>query len=579
MVMAAILIPVLAVFAGLAWGTAMVYGANQEGRRAADMAALSSAASFPMFNVSTSCKVTGTDTLTPPTTLPGGTTIPSTTTPTTQPPPTTPTTLPGGTTIPPTTLPGGSTIPPTTLPALPPPPPIVDPVTNPQNLPCVSQAGVPFPPYSGTFSIPDASVDLTDGACDLAARQFDKGRSMIQGVFPSSYECYPTPLFTQPWEQQLANCLASYQVAANCAANLQQSVTSDPKAKIDDQAAQVQALLKAQTGHDIPTCQSLALPAPAECVGTSDLLTKVQDAQAAVCTALGQVASCDALQPLVDQLTNASISTDLRMLAPGILTPAIQVRVRQHVRVPGLSLLGLLDQDVTNTATARRVFKNAVLLPSLPLPDWTGGYTLDPNTDLAKARQPTLDLLRGINAQMTPVLDSAMKQVVCPNDPPNAKTCGVNDAFGQQIDDVSDIYDPPPGGAAPTAQDLLTNTQNSGSALLVSPLKELQISADPDHPGDTSVCSNDPTALASNCLSTAAATALKGILGLSDDIYVPALQFVPVLLQQGQGFVQACPLQLNGADTKFPSDLPKCTADFMTNAAKLKGLFRARLIG
>jgi len=51
MVVAAILIPVLAVFAGLAWGTAMVYGANQEGRRAADMAALATAAAMPTFNV------------------------------------------------------------------------------------------------------------------------------------------------------------------------------------------------------------------------------------------------------------------------------------------------------------------------------------------------------------------------------------------------------------------------------------------------------------------------------------------------------------------------------------------------
>src|ERR1043166_9610992 len=92
MIVAAILIPVLAVFAGLAWGTAMVYGANQEGRRAADLAALASASEFPMFNLSTSCQVTGTNPLTVP-----STTIPSTTLPTT------PSTLPGGTTIPPTT--------------------------------------------------------------------------------------------------------------------------------------------------------------------------------------------------------------------------------------------------------------------------------------------------------------------------------------------------------------------------------------------------------------------------------------------------------------------------------------------
>jgi hypothetical protein len=588
MVLAAILIPVVAAFAGLAWATAMVYGANQEGRRAADFAALATAASLPMFNLSASCQVTGSGTLTLPgtsttttPTLPGGSTIPTVTT---QPPPTTPSTLPGGSTIPPTTLPGGSTIPPTTLPAVPaaPTPPLpVDPINNPQNIPCTSQAGLPLPPYTGDFNLPDASVDITNGACDMAFEQFKSGRSMVTGVFFDrdglGADCHPTPVFTEPWEQQLANCLSNYNVAAGCASNLQQSITGDPNAKVDSSVALVQAVLKEKTGKDIPTCQSLALPAPAQCVGTSNLLTQVQGAQAAVCSALGQAGGCAALQPLIDQLGKASVNTDLRMLAPGLLTPAVQVRVHQKAQVPGLSLLGLVNQDVTNTATARRVFKNAVLLPSLPLPDWTGGYSLDPNTDLAAARQPTLDLLRGLNSQMTPVLDTAMKQVVCPSNP---SSCGVNDAFGEQIDDVSDIYDPPPGGAAPSASDMLTNAQNAGSALVVSPLRELNISANPNDPTNTSVCSNDPTGAAPNCLTAAAATALKGILGLSSQVYVPALQFVPVLLEQGQGFVKACPLVIDGmANTNFPTDLPKCTADFMANATKLKGLFRARLIG
>src|SRR5947209_2122677 len=97
MVMAAILIPVLAVFAGLAWGTAMVYGANQEGRRAADMAALATAAAMPMFNLNASCKVTSSNYQplpgTPDIPVPGvtapSTTVPSTTVPSTTIPSTT----------------------------------------------------------------------------------------------------------------------------------------------------------------------------------------------------------------------------------------------------------------------------------------------------------------------------------------------------------------------------------------------------------------------------------------------------------------------------------------------------------
>src|SRR5207248_4581348 len=112
-------------------------------------------------------------------------------------------------------------------------------------------------------------------------------------------------------------------------------------------------------------------------------------------------------------------------------------------------------QGVKNTATARRVFKNVVVLPVLDLPDPVsgGGYSIDPNTPLAQTRPQTLELLRALNAQMTPVLDTAMKTALCPS----TQKCGVDDAFGQQIDDVSDIYNPPPGGSAPTVSEMLTN--------------------------------------------------------------------------------------------------------------------------
>ena len=81
-------------------------------------------------------------------------------------------------------------------------------------------------------------------------------------------------------------------------------------------------------------------------------------------------------------------------------------------------------------------------------------------------------------------------------------------------------------------------------------------------------------------MSSAALTALKNLLGLSNTIYVPALQFIPVLTQNVQGAIDACPLVINGmSPTNLPSDLPKCTSDFVTNASQLRGLFRARLIG
>src|SRR5947199_6574671 len=134
MVMAAILIPVLAVFAGLAWGTAMVYGANQEGRRAADMAALATAAAMPTFNLATSCKVTSQNYVplpgTPNIQVPGTTIPPTTTTSVTLPPTTVP-----QTTVPQTTVPQATTtsitVPnPTQLTPVPSP---IDPTGNPMD--------------------------------------------------------------------------------------------------------------------------------------------------------------------------------------------------------------------------------------------------------------------------------------------------------------------------------------------------------------------------------------------------------------------------------------------------------------
>jgi len=81
-------------------------------------------------------------------------------------------------------------------------------------------------------------------------------------------------------------------------------------------------------------------------------------------------------------------------------------------------------------------------------------------------------------------------------------------------------------------------------------------------------------------VNTAALTAVKNLLGLSNTIYVPALQFIPAQVSNVQGAINACPLVIEGmSPTNLPSDLPHCTSDFVTNATQMRGIFRARLIG
>src|SRR5207247_135184 len=57
----------------------------------------------------------------------------------------------------------------------------------------------------------------------------------------------------------------------------------------------------------------------------------------------------------------------------------VTVQVTQQVTVPGASLVGLRGLTVHNTSTARRMFKTAVVVPTVTLPDpSTGNTTIDP---------------------------------------------------------------------------------------------------------------------------------------------------------------------------------------------------------
>jgi LPXTG-motif cell wall-anchored protein len=93
-----------------------------------------------------------------PTTIPGGTTIPPTSIPggTTIPP----TTIPGETTIPPTTIPGETTIPPTTIPGVTTAPPTTAP---PSTTPPTTSGETSSSESSSTSSLPSTTPPTTGG--------------------------------------------------------------------------------------------------------------------------------------------------------------------------------------------------------------------------------------------------------------------------------------------------------------------------------------------------------------------------------------------------------------------------------
>jgi hypothetical protein len=495
MVMAAILIPIVVVFAGVAWGTAMLYGANQEGRRAADMAALAAAAEIPFVNLDVQCNGASVTT--------------------------------------------GNPLP-----------------CNPMNLPDPSQldAYKPIANVPLDLNIPEyPGVNWTLGSCGIAARQLETSASPIFNAYKSPHnghaQCEPTPVFTHLWEQQLADCLFN---APNCPsatlANLQQQslpglpATGTP---LDQQLQQV-----------LSTAPSL----PSGPIVTKDVYDKV----AAACNP----ALVPACTTLLAQLGHGHINVDLLRLAPALLTPAVKITITQHVHIPGASMIGQGDQTITNSAVARRAFKNAIILPSLPSEVNGTPIPIDPNQNLYSSRDQIFSGLDGLNATVTPPLDGAMKTYVCPSNP---QSCEVKNAFGNEIDDLRELYNPPPGSQGPTVSDMTS----SGSALLVSPLQQINL--------------NSPVL----GLDAVTQSKVQAALGLTGNVlYKPAVQFVPVLVNN----LQACALEFpsdvsvgvsgsfstsGGPTVKYGSTgIPdgKCVVDALTNAPKTVGMFRARLI-
>ncbi|MGQ0679285.1 MAG: pilus assembly protein TadG-related protein [Actinomycetota bacterium] len=149
----------------------------------------------------------------------------------------------------------------------------------------------------------------------------------------------------------------------------------------------------------------------------------------------------DLVNNTITQLTGLLTSVqNLESLSPALLTPEMTVTVRSGVQPPMLSFItGSNGVQMTVQATAERRLKNAVVLPSTP------GLGVDLNTALDQTKPAIMSALNAANTQLNTVM-SQLNIPGCQN---------LLSATSKIVQDVSDIYNPPPGGPSPTGRDLI----------------------------------------------------------------------------------------------------------------------------
>lgn len=447
LVTTAVLLTAIASFAGLALGTAALYGTAQEGRTAADLSAAAGAAALPGLAI-------------------------------------------GSTTW-----------------------------SNPLGLPTPSMLDTPLGTVDATPALPTLGTDFTLGVCRVVAQQFiDRRSPLTESWMTDPVQCTPTVSISDPALQRLANCLEGAGAMASCASQVESNLAA--MADLPAEGAPVVAAVKEATEY----------AGLAGDVITADLMARIHNLNAV----LG-----GRLSPLVDYLpADGKLSLDLARLAPALITPEVSVRVTQHVKVPGASLVGAGPITFTTDATARRTFKSAVAVPVVTPPGPDGSVIFDANPAVSYARDATLTALDEVGDAVVPTLDEAFAQAGC------AGIVGACPSFGSAVDsmeaDLRDILDPP-NGTAPDAQTIIEQAVASGEPILLSAGSYV---VDPKQVLGSTVYS-----------LPGVAQLLPGLL------FIPALDVVPVILSAGPlGKVVATPV------------------DTVAAAGRARGLFKARLI-
>ena len=481
MVLTALFISVLAIFAGGTWAAVTLYGANQEGRRAADLSALAAASNLPTANLT----VCNTD-ICNPVHLPTGNQF---------------------------CTPGNSGI-----------------------LGACNQLGT----VDLNGAVPLPNTNWTPGSCGIADQQFVAGRSPINQVFKlQNAQCTPQAQYSQTWMQMLSDCI---QNLSQCQA-VQNSLTSALPSPAG--TALGTAMQSALTAAD-STCAALANGSTGceQLVSSSTMSTlntlNNQTGLTSFCFLAGQGTGGGCLTPIITALGGSQLSVNLASLAPALLTPQVQVTVKQVVDVPAGKLVGLGNATITNTATARRAFKNAVLIPAIGPKRADGTYVINPNLTLAAAKNLTLTALGAVDNAVSPLVQNSLTPVVCTSNP---IPCQVPSFIGEEVSDLNDIFNPPASQPPPDGNAILLDAVQNARPVLIATLGKVV----------------KPTDVLNTTIWNALAPLLN--LGVGNLLVAPALDFVPATLSNGGslGYIAT----------------PARTVQL---AGQTQGLYRARLV-
>lgn len=145
---------------------------------------------------------------------------------------------------------------------------------------------------------------------------------------------------------------------------------------------------------------------------------------------------------IVTQLEGVLTSVqNLEALSPALLTPEVTVTVTDNVTPPMIGFVtGGDGVEMQVTATAERRLKNAVVLPNTP-----NLLDTDLNAALAAAKPEIESAMSSLNDQLN-TLFGQLGLSECQD---------LLDPSEKIYQDVSDLYNPPTNGVAPTGRDLL----------------------------------------------------------------------------------------------------------------------------
>jgi hypothetical protein len=458
MVLTALFMSVMAIFVGGTLTAVTLYGANQEGRRAADLAALSAAASLPTLNL-TACADNDT-------------------------------------------------------------------ICNPRFLPNEHQINTNLGTVDLNGAVPLPNLNWTTGSCNVADQQFVNGRSPINQVFKvnGNPKCTPQAQYTQPWMQMVADCI---QNLSTCTA-VQNSLNSILPTPIAPLSTAIQSALTAADATTKLVSSTL--------MTTLNTLNNVSGLLG-VCFAFG---GPGCLTPLINALGGSQLSLNLASLAPALLTPQVKMTVAQQVNVPGAALIGMGDSTIQNTATARRAFKNAVLLPAIGPKRADGTYVVNPNALLANAKDLMLTALGLVDQTVSPLVQSTLTPLVCSSNP---TPCQVPSLLGDQLTDLNDLFNPPGGQPPPDGNAILNQAVANGQPVLIATLGTVV----------------NPSSILGGSLWNLLAPLLG--LGVGNLLVAPALDFMPATLTNGG-----------------PVGYIATPARTLVLAGQTQGLYRARLV-